>query len=643
MTGDILSLSSAFEEVDEATWLAAVSKALKGGSIERLTRQTFDGITIKPLYREADWPAATDPLGAPGTAPFLRGSDAARDAHLPWDIRQTFAHPDPHVTNAEILRDLAHGVSSIEIAIDPAGTHGCAITNADDLDILLQGVRGDLACIALAPCGTGAGYGLEAAALLSAWAGEQDDPAAQKLAFNLDPLGALARHGGIGESLESAFVRTAALAGSLGEQFPLAMSLRSDIRPVHEAGGSEAQELGALIAHGVDTLRRLDKAGMPPSEAASKLLFTLSIDANYGVGIAKLRSARRLWARCLEALNLDPIPMQIQAVTSARMLTRRDPWVNMLRGTAACFAASVGGADSITVRPFTDALGVAEELGRRTARNTQIIAMEESNLGKVADMAGGAWFTETLADDLAKTAWEEFQRIETEGGYGASLMAGAFQSRVAEARAALRKDVARRKITITGVSEFALLDEIDAPVADVSGWSGGSDHISGTALLTGLPSASGECSTSPLAPIRLAEPYERLRDQADTQATRPSIFLAALGPLAEHTARAAFARRLFAAGGIESKTHEVGDDIAPVFKTSGARLAVICGSDTRYTEEAEVIAKALKSAGVQRLYLAGKPGEHEDAWRAVGIDSFIHIGVDVIATLELAQAELGIV
>ena len=650
MADDILSLSTGFDTATEADWTQAVEKALKGRGPDALLKPQPGGLTIRPLYRETDHASAGNPMGQPGAAPFIRGAVTERDPHLPWDIRQTFTHADPAVTNAEILRDLERGVSSIELKLDCTGEGGVSITDADRLAAALKGVRADIAPVAL---DHGAGTGTRAAALLALWAETQAEPKAQKLAFNIDPLGTLQRTGLIEDGLDAAFARTAALVETLALRFPLATCLRVDARPLHEAGGAPAQELAGMIAHGVDTLRRLDGLGLAPERTVPQLVFTLSVDANYGVEIAKLRAARRLWARCLDALGLEAQPMNLQAVTSARMLTRYDPWVNMLRGTSACFAAAVGGADIITVRPFNAALGTPDELGRRVARNTQIIAMEESSLGKVADPSGGAWFTETVADDLAEAAWAEFQEIEREGGYGTSLMADAFQARVAEVRAARMKDIGRRKIEITGVSSYPLLDEIAAPVAEVTFTDGG-DGVSDAglrALLPKLAQQSGEpAEAEPFWPIRLAEPFERLRDHAlASQArtgTRPAIFLATLGPLAEHTARADFARNFFAAGGIEAKTAPVPPEdpagLVAAWRASGARLAVLCGSDNRYTDEVETAAKTLKEAGVQRLYLAGKPGEHETAWRAAGIDSFIHIGVDVVAALELAHAELGI-
>ena len=644
MADGFLSLSGQFETATEADWLAAVEKALKGGGLERLTRRSDDGIAIRPLYRENDFPSATDPLGSPGAAPYLRGARAQPDAFLPWDIRQAFTHPDPDTTNAEILRDLERGVSSVELAVDSTGAHGCAIEDAHTLAAVLKGVRADIATIALDHCG--AGSGTSVAALLALWGETQETPRDLKFAFNIDPLGLLMRRGHVEGGLDAAFVRTAELSRVLCLSYPNATTLRADARAIHEAGGSEAQELGGLIAHAVDTMRRLSEAGFDIQAFPSQTVFTLASGGNYGLEIAKLRAARRLWARVLDAMGLDPEPMQLQSVSSARMLTRYDAWVNMLRNTAACFAASVGGADVITVRAFNEALGVPEELGRRTARNTQIIAMEESGLGRIADPAGGAWFEETLAADLAEAAWKEFQEIEGEGGLAESLVSGKFQSRIKAVREDRYKAIAKRKIPVTGVSEFPLIEEEAAPVAEARHTTDVT-QVSNEGIksfLKDLPDRSGKNTTAePLEPIHLARDFEALRDRASAheqaKGKRPAIFIATLGPLAEHNARVDFARNLFAAGGIEGKEApslpKSAADVAAGFKASACRIAVICGADKRYEDEAEAAAKALKDAGAQRVFLAGK-------YEGEGIDTNLFMGCDAVDVLELAQAEIGV-
>jgi methylmalonyl-CoA mutase len=635
MSDHILPLSSTFPDATEAEWMASVEKALKGRGLDAITRTTADGLKIRPLYRESDFPASTDPLGTPGAAPYLRGATAAPNPWLPWDIRQAFTHASLEQTHDEILRDLERGVSSIELSVDATGRNGVQAMSVLDFDLTLTGVDASIAGVALDPVMTS---GTREAALLAEWARDKADA---KLDFNMDPLGALARTGTLAGGLDGAFTEAGMLGKVLVAKYPASNLFRIDARAVHEAGGSEAQELAALIASAVDTLRRL-APHLDIATAAAKTIFCLALDANYGIGVAKLRAARRLWARVEEALGLTATPMRLQGYSSARMLTRYDAWTNMLRGTAAAFAGAVGGADIMTIRPFNEPLGTPEELGRRIARNTQLIAMEESQLGRVADPTGGAWFTETFANELAEAAWAEFQKIEGEGGYAASLTSGAFQGRVAATREARAKDIAKRKIPVTGVSEFPLLDEIAAPVAD-------QPHLRPHAVLTDealqalvpdLPPATGDDATAePLLPIRLGADFEALRDKAAAAAKPPAIYLATLGPLAEYTARADFARNLFAAGGLAAKEPPVppkdAAEIAAGFKASGCRIACICGADARYAEEADAAAKALKTAGAQHVWIAGK---HEGD----GIDSQIFMGCDVLHALKLAHAELGL-
>ncbi len=636
MPDDILSLNAAFPEATEADWLREVEKALKGKPVDSLVRKTADGIGIRPLYRESDFHGATDPLGTPGVAPFLRGPTAAPDKWLPWDIRQSFTHPSPAETNTEILRDLERGVASVELHADGTGANGVQLCTAEDFSTALAGVDASMAAVAL---NSVSGMGARVAALLGQWGQGQTNAAKLKLDFNMNPLGALGRNGKIEGGLDAAFGKTGALGAVMAKAFPEANLFRMNSALVHEAGGSEAQELGAMIASAIDTLRRLDGT-LDAKVAAGRMIFSVALDANYGIGIAKLRAARRLWARCLDALALPSAPMKLQGISSARMLTKYDPWTNMLRGTAAAFAGAVGGADIVTVRAFNEALGLPEELGRRIARNTQIIAMEESQLGRVADATGGAWFTETLANDLAKAAWAEFQQIEREGGFAASLISGAFQARVAAVRETRAREIAKRKIPITGVSEYPALEEIAAPVAEVARPKARS--VSDAALkafVPGTPKPGADAVAEALLPIRLAAPFEALRDAAAKAGKPPAIFLATLGSLAEFTARADFARNLFAAGGIVSMEPPVPpktiSELAAAFKASGARLAVLCSTDKMYEAEAASAAEALKKAGAQRVWLAGK---HEGP----GIDENIFAGADVVHLLTLAHAELGV-
>ncbi|HEY7800645.1 MAG TPA: methylmalonyl-CoA mutase family protein [Hyphomonadaceae bacterium] len=662
---DDLPLSADFPPGDEGQWRALAEKALEGAPLSSLTTKTEHGVPVKPLYRSPDW--APDASGLPGASPFIRGGRSANAQYVPWDIRQIVAHPDPAIASDQVMEALEGGVSSIELRVDAAGEHGIVARSASDIGKILRGVQLDWAPVALEAAGASSTQGIELAALLAA-AIDARAAASAAIAFNADPIGALARTGALPGPADEEIAQAASFARDVAGDFPKASTLRADSRPVHEAGGTEVQDLAFLVACGAEYVRALMTAGLSADNACRAILFTCSVGADYQVEMSKLRAARRMWGRIAEAFGATGAAagMKLQAVTSRRMLTRRDPWVNILRNTAACFAAGVGGADIVTVRPFTDAMGLPGKLARRLARNTQVIAQEESNLGRVIDAPGGSWAIEKLGDDLANAAWALFQQVEREGGIVKALQLGGFQTGVASARAARLANAAKRKELITGVTDFPLIGEempsievVNLPnivrrAAEASGrapaarsWFSLKTAAADKATLADLSRTSDDgAEAEPFWPIRLAEPFERLRDLADerTAAGRaPRIFLAAIGPLAEHSARQQYAQNFFAAAGIAAET-ATGDAAAltQAAKASGCSLACICGSDKRYAEEAVATAKALKQAGVARLYLAGKPGDREKELREAGVDEFIHVGVDVLASLELAHAELGL-
>ena len=660
---DELPLSAEFPRADEAQWQALAQKALDGAPLSKITTTTEHGVPVKPLYRAPDW--AADASGVPGAAPFIRGDRAINDVYLPWDIRQVVSHPDPAIATEQVMEALQGGCSSVELRVDAAGEHGVVARSAVDIERILHFVKLDLATVAIEAAGASTAQGIELAALLAA--SRATRPASSvMIAFNVDPISALARTGALPGRADDELMQAALFARDIASEFPLATAIRADSRPVHEAGGTEVQELAYLIASGADYVRALMTAGLGAEAACRQVLFTASVGADYQIEMSKLRAARRMWSRIATAFGASGA-MKLQAVSSRRMLTRRDPWVNILRNTAACFAAGVGGADIVTVRNFTDAMGLPGKLARRLARNTQIIAQEESSLGRVVDPPGGAWAIEKLGDDLANAAWDLFQQIEREGGLLNALQTGGFQTGVADARSARLKAAAKRKEPITGVTDFPLLVEevprvetVNLPAivrraAEASGraptgrtWAALRLAAADKATLADLSRTTEEdgAEADPFWPIRLAEPFERLRDLADqrTAAGRaPRIALAAIGPLAEHAARVQFAQNFFAAGGIDATL--LSGELAAItdgLKQSGASIVCLCGSDKRYAEDAVAAAKALKEAGVSRLYLAGKPGDREQELRAAGVDEFIHVGVDVLASLELAHAELGL-
>jgi methylmalonyl-CoA mutase len=307
----------------------------------------------------------------------------------------------------------------------------------------------------------------------------------------------------------------------------------------------------------------------------------------------------------------------------------------MLRATMATFSAGLGGANAVTVLPHTLALGLPDAFARRVGRNTQLILLEESNLAKVSDPAAGSGGIESLTQKLCEAAWSLFQEIERAGGAFSALQQGLIQASVAATRKAREANIARRKDVLTGASEFANLHE--AAVA-----------VEGVKAVTPASEGSAAIRFEPLPAIRLATPFERLRDRSDRTlketGKRPAVFLGNLGTAADFTARATFARSFFEAGGIEAIDSEGFSDpaaLAAAWRASGAKLACLCSSNKVYAQQAIAAAQALRSAGARHIYLAGHPtGEQEAALRAAGLSEFIFAGCDALALLQKAYERM---
>ncbi len=625
-----IATADIFDPPSRDQWLRLVDKVLKGGDFEkRLVARTPDGLRIAPLYTRADALAGAE-TAVPGAAPFTRGT--AGPSVIGWDIRQVHAEPDPAKANTAILQDLEGGVTSLKLQIAAPGWSGLPYTG-DEVEQALDGVLLDVCPIHL----QAGEYTVDAAgSLMALWRKRGLAEADMTGGFNADPLGTLALTGALYHAVPKSLEIAARLAHD-SAAMPGVTALRADGHIYHSGGATEAQELACLLATVAAYLRAMEAQGLPPAKALPKIAIALAVDADQFLGIAKLRAARKLVWRLAEACGAGDAVARVPfaAETASRMMTQRDPWVNMLRTTMACAAAALGGADAITVLPFTWAIGQSDAFARRIARNTQLVLMEESGLGRVADPAGGSWAVEKLTNDLAKRSWELFQAIEAKGGMGEALTSGYVQDEIAKQAEARAKAVATGRLPLTGTSAFPLL---------------GSDGV--TVEPWPIETLSADLKgarATPLSVRRSSEPFEALRDAADRFAKRsgraPQVFLASLGALPVHSARTMWTRNFLAAGGIDAIAGDGfkdGAEAAQAFAASGAKVACICSSDLIYASDAEATAKALKAAGATQILLAGRPGDTEAALRAAGIGGFVYAGCDMVATLRALHKALGI-
>lgn len=624
-------LASDFEAATREQWLALVDKAIKGADFEKkLVTRTADGIRVEPIYVRSNGVPELQ-AAIPGQAPFTRGA-ASTVRGLGWEIRQRISALDPARANTQILTELEGGSNGILVDVEAPGQTGCRVKSAADMTTLLSGMRLDLAPVEL-----NAGLGAPDAArhLLASLSGLGIPAQSAQVLLGLDPIGSLARWGALPVSLEQALADAIALAREAAAKAPLSRTVRVDATIYHEAGATEAYELAALGATLIAYLRAFEAAGVSPSDALKQISFAVSADTDLFATVAKLRAARRLIWRIADASGAGDAAanLHIAARASFRVMAQRDPWTNMLRSTLCCAGAVLGGADAITVLPFTAALGEADDFARRCARNIQIVLQEESWLGRVLDPMGGSWYIESLTDEVAKTAWGLLQEIESKGGILAALEQGFVQDKIAADASARAKAIATGRSDLTGVSAFPLL---------------GDDGVTVAPREAASP-VTWKQAVRPLAPHRLAEPFEALRDAADAYTKRsgktPVVFLASLGQVIDHTARSTWIKNYLAAGGISVLTtdgYASAEEAAKAFAASGATTACICSSDALYAEHAEATAKALKAAGAKLVLMAGRPGDKEAALKAAGVDQFLFSGADAVQTLTGLQQKLGV-
>jgi methylmalonyl-CoA mutase len=510
--------------------------------------------------------------------------------------------------NGAVLSALTEGTSALVLRV------GAGAVAASEVDRWLEGVFLELVPVIL---DAGVDYVAAADAVL-ALVTDLDDERRTRLSVDLgaDPL-------------------TAPLSGratpSLGEVVGTAaktVEYDGGVRAVtvdgpafHDLGASASWELAGVVAAGTSYLRLLVENGLSIADALRQLSFRYAADDDQFMTIAKLRAARQLWARVADVVG-EPTAgaATVHAVTSAAMMAQRDPWVNMLRTTVAAFAAGVGGADTVFVQPFDTAIpgglpGTAPSFARRMARNTQLLLLEESHVGRVLDPGGGSWHVEDLTSRLAGQAWTHFQEIEARGGFVDAR--DYVVAEIEKIRARRGDDIAHRRTALTGVNEYPNLTEAPLPArADTSGVA------------------------------RYAAGFEALRDRSDAHLAatggRPTAVLLPLGPLAEHNIRTTFAANLLASGGVETVNPGTVDAAGVAGAVSAAgnpTAAVICGTDARYGTDVSDVVAAARAAGVSHVYLAGPEKAVADA--AHRPDDYLTAKIDAIAALSTLLTRLG--
>ena len=693
-----------FTPPTDEEWKAACEALLKGAPFEKkMFTKTYEGITFDPMYTRKHTEDILPKGVMPGMGDYLRGVDAAGYIGKPWGIAQACDETLPAENNELLRHEHDKGATIYHIVLDTAsrtgvdarqaeavGDTGTSVTTVEDMHVLLTGL--DLAKFPLYVYA-----GANAVPLLALVAAARraagDDMAEVRGIVGADPIGALAADGKLPASLDAHYDSLAAAArwATVNAPHLRTVFVRSDV--YSNGGANDVQEVASVLATATAYLRALCERGLTIDEAASQISFAFSMGANFFLQIAKLRAVRPLWAQIVGAFggSAEAQKMRIHARPALFFKTIYDPYVNMLRNTTEIFSGVVGGIDSFESAPFDEPIRKGDEFSRRIARNVQIMLQEEFGLLQPIDPAGGSWAVETLTRQMKEKIWAEFQRIEKEGGIVAALRAGSLQESVAAVLAARFKNADLRRDRIVGNNMYPNMTEtlletraedtaalkaqrtadIDAYLSDIDVKHLGEalaslrqahsvDHAVEAALagatiaelMTAVTEGNGAETVTAIAPHRWSERFEALRQRTEEYKAEKNdnvkIFLANMGPIPQHKARADFTTGFLQVGAFEvlgNDGFKTVEEAADAARASGADAVVICSTDATYPEIVPALAPKLHEVLPKaRVFLAGAaPKDLLETYKEAGIDEYISVRANCYEILESLQKQKGMI
>ena len=670
--------NQSFPHPSYGEWKQEVENSLKGKPIEKLYSATYENLRIKPIYTREDIESLEHIEQYPGFPGYVRGIKANGYVGEPWAVSQELSANSAREWNEIIKHDLERGQTEIHLVLDKLGF---SITSLEQIEEMFSG-------ISLRDCSLrvdAAENSLAFLALFAAYLQKQQIPLESVHGtIGMDPLSSLIEKGKLSTSLRTLYDIMVDITAWAEKTMPGVKTIIVHSEPYHNGGANAVQELAFAFGTAVEYLNECLNRGLTIDETAKRISFSFAVGANFFMEIAKLRAARLLWTNIVQAFggNVESQKLNIHARTSEFTKTVYDPYVNMLRATTEAFAATVGGANSLHVSPFDEAIRQADEFSRRIARNTQLILLEESHLGKVIDPAGGSYYVESLTAQLAEEAWNLFRKIEDKGGIVKALEEGFVQAEVEKVAELRKKHVKVRKEKIVGTNVYANLAE--PPIVKTEA----NEHIAATPELTlneenveqvkvgfnekqfvqtaislalrratareiekALAEDSLPVNIQPIRKWRLAEPFEKLRQASETHlethGSRPKVVLINLGAIPNHKARADFITGFFEAGGFEvvkNNGYISAEEAVQGALSLEATHYIICGSDESYTDTVPTISAQLKKANPYvKLYVAGKQApEIEANFIQAGIDGLIHIGSNCYETLSEFMKDMGV-
>ncbi len=605
-----------FPEVSTSEWEEIITKDLKGADYnKKLIWKTNEGINVKPYYRAEDIENLDHLKAKPGQFPFVRGNKQENS----WLVRQDIYVEEVKEANKKALEVLNRGVESLGfILLD--------VPSLEQFRDLLNGIALEEIEINLI-CGSHFKEILESFLLILKE--KEANLEAIKGSISFNPLteasltGVIEDLGDAKQILESSknlpYFRTLLVHGSI----------------FHNSGSTAVEELGFALAMATEYINQLTDEGLTIDEIAPKMKFEFASGSNYFMEIAKIRAARILWAKMIEAYkpkNIEVAKMFVHGTTSNWNKTVYDPYVNMLRTTTEAMSSVIGGADSLTVNAFDESYQIPEEFGERIARNQQLLLKEESYLDKVADPSAGSYYIETLTASIAEEAWKIFLATEEKGGFIKAMSSNFIQDTIKATAQKRDMDIANRKEIFLGTNQFPNFTEKSELDFDDSFFESAD-----------LADENAEIET--LKPYRGAQAFEAMRYKTDlfsTENKRPLAFMLTFGNLGMRKARASFASNFFACAGFEVqdnngfKTAEEGVKAA---QEANAEIIVLCSSDDEYMDLATEVKKL---SGDAIIVIAGYPKAIMDDLKSQGIENFIHVRSNVLESLSEYQNKLGI-
>ena len=705
-----LTLHDDFPPHSYEQWCESVEKQLKGAPFARLIKKTIEGIDISPMYFSKDSETLPQKNAMPGFSPYVRGCKATGQVCSSWHVAQEIVYPDPFLTNEALSNDLKKGQTAINIPLDLAskqcidpdmenasgvGLGGLSVTTYADWAMALKDI--DLNKI---PLFVQAGdSGIAITALLLAYTSSQNITQKNLSGWiGVDPLGLLSTTGKLTAPLSSIYDEMAILTKWTSQNTPQLRSISPSGIPYHNSGGSAVCESAFVMATAVEYIRALLERDLNIDTICQSMVFQLAIGSDFFMEMSKLRAIRLVWEKIVSAFggNKTSQKMQIHVRTSSYNKTKTDPYVNMLRVTTEAFSAISGGCDSLHVEPFDALLGLPTAFSRRIARNLQIVLRDESHFKYPVDPAGGSWYVENLTDELAKKIWEQFQNIEKNGGMFAALEKGIVQEHLKDKAKERLKNLSSRKTVFVGTNKYPNLTEKEPHVnvpnmksvaksraikvnqfktnrdigelnSKLNNFKTVSNENQKDCFPMAIEAAGSGASIAELTAAlrkssektvqveavnihRAAEPFENLRYRTQNFSKKvgktPGIFLANMGPIPQHKARADFSTGFFELAAFDvlgNNGFQTIDDAVSAFEKSNSKVAVICSTDATYPEIVPDLTKAIKKISTDNIViLAGYPKDHIQAFQEAGVDDFIHLRTNALEFLENLQQKMGV-